>query len=90
MAFRDLRVTCIEVKGKCSRMRVGTSFLVRNAKIEIPSEDSICIFALGSILSPITGAIILNKEGEGMLDLLQEWQCPDPLAKVIFRIEELK
>jgi uncharacterized repeat protein (TIGR04076 family) len=27
--------------------------------------------------------------GQGMLDLLQEWQCPDPLSRVIFRIEEI-
>jgi hypothetical protein len=40
-------------------------------------------------LQPITAAIIKSQEGEGILDLLEEWQCPDPLAKVIFRIEEL-
>ena len=89
MAFKDLRVTCVEVKGKCSRMKVGTSFYIRNAKLKIPKDESICIFALGSILQPITGAIIANQKGEGMLDVLKEWQCPDPLAKVIFRIEEI-
>ena len=90
MAFRDLCVTCIEVKGNCSRMKVGTKFFIRNAKLEMPPDEKVCIFALGSILPPITGAIIQNQEGEGILDILQEWQCPDPLAKVIFKIEELK
>lgn len=70
-------------------MKVGTCFYVRNAKLEIPPDESICIFALGSILQPITASIIQSKEGEGMLDLLQEWQCPNPFAKVIFMIEEM-
>jgi uncharacterized repeat protein (TIGR04076 family) len=90
MAFKNLKITCVKVEGKCSRSNVGTTFYIRNAKLEIPPEQSICIFALGSILPPITGAIIKNQEGEGLLDVLEEWQCPDPLAKVIFRIEEEK
>jgi uncharacterized repeat protein (TIGR04076 family) len=89
MAFKDLRVTCVQVEGNCSRMRVGRQFFIRNATLEIPPGESICIFALGSILQPLTAAIIQNKKGEGLLDLLQEWQCPDPLAKVILRIEEM-
>ena len=87
MSFKNLKVTCTKVEGKCSRMKVGTKFYIRNAKLEIPEGQSICIFALGSILQPITGAIIKNKENEGLLDILDEWQCPDPLAKVIFKIE---
>jgi len=51
-------------------------------------RESICIFALGSLLQPVTGAIIKNKDGEDLLDALDQWQCPDPLAKVIFKIEE--
>ena len=88
MAFKNLKVTCVKAEGQCSRMEAGTTFYIRNAKLELPPGESICIFALGSILQPITGAIIDNKEGEGLLDVLKEWQCPDPLAKVIFKIEE--
>jgi uncharacterized repeat protein (TIGR04076 family) len=88
MAFKDLKVTCVKVEGKCSRMKAGTTFYVRNAKLEIPPGESICIYALGSLLQPIAGAIIRNENGEGILDILEEWQCPDPLAKVVFRIEE--
>lgn len=88
--FKDLKVTCVKVEGPCSRSKVGTAFYIRNAKLEIPPGQSVCIFALGSILQPITGAIIQNQEGQGLLDILKEWQCPDPLAKVIFRIEEEK
>ena len=47
-----------------------------------------CVFALGSLLTPISGAIIRNEPEKGVLDLLQEWQCPDSEAKVVFRIEE--
>lgn len=88
MAFKNLKVTCVKAEGPCSRTDVGTTFYIRNAKLELPPGESICIFALGSILQPITGAIIDNREGEGLLDVLEEWQCPDPLAKVIFKIEE--
>lgn len=87
--FSDLKVTCIKAKGKCSRTKCGDTFLIHNAKLEIPPGQSVCIFALGSLLQPITAAIIQNKEGEGILDILDEWQCPDPKAKVIFRIEKI-
>ena len=89
MAFKDLKITVVKVKGQCSRSKVGTTFFIKNAKLEIPQGQDVCIFALGSILPPLTAALIQSQEGEGILDLLQEWQCPDPLAKVIFRIEEL-
>ena len=88
--FKDLKVTCIKAKGKCGRTRCGDNFVIRNAKLEIPPDQSVCIFALGSILQPITAAIMQNKEGEGILDMLDEWQCPDPKAEVIFKIEEIE
>ena len=88
--FKNLKVTCIKAKGKCSRTKCGDNFVIRNAKLEIPPGKSVCIFALGSILQPITGAIIQNKEGEGILNILDEWQCPDPKAEVIFKIEEIE
>ena len=90
MSFKNLKITCVKAEGKCSRTKVGSTFSVRNAKLEIPAGESVCIFALGSILQPITGAIIQNKAGEGILDRLDEWQCPDSKAKVIFKIEEEK
>ena len=89
MEFRDLKVTITKVEGPCSRSKVGTTFFIKNAKLEIPADQDVCIFALGSILQPISAAVIQSKEGEGFLNLLEEWQCPDPLAKVIFKIEEL-
>jgi uncharacterized repeat protein (TIGR04076 family) len=93
--FKDLKVTCIKAEGKCSRTKRGDTFTIRNAKLEIPPDQSVCIFALGSILQPITAAIMQNKpimqnkQGEGILDMLDEWQCPDPKAEVIFKIEEV-
>jgi uncharacterized repeat protein (TIGR04076 family) len=89
MTFKDLKVTVTKVEGPCSRSKVGTSFTIKNAKLEIPVGQDVCIFALGSLLQPLSAAMIQSKEGEGILNLLEEWQCPDPLAKVIFRIEEL-
>ena len=90
MIFKDLKITAVKVEGPCSRTRVGATFYVRNARLEVPAGESVCIFALGSMLPVISGAIIRNEPKHGVLDLLQEWQCPDPEAKVIFRIEEEK
>lgn len=87
MKFRDLKVTVTKVKGQCSRTKEGLTFYIRNAKLVLPPGDGICIFALGSILQPITAATIRSKKNDGILDLLDEWQCPDPLAKVVFKIE---
>ena len=80
--FKDLKVTCIKAEGDCSRTKTGDHFYIRNAKVEIPPGQSVCIFALGSLLPPLTAATMNNKEGEGMLDMLDQWQCPDPLAKI--------
>ena len=88
MAFKNLKITCIKAEGKCSRTKLGSTFNVRNAKLEIAAGESVCIFALGSILQPITAAIMQTQDGEGILDRLDEWQCPDPEAKVVFKIEE--
>ena len=88
MAFKDLKVTCVKVEGPCSRTEVGSAFYIRNARLQIPPGQSVCMFALSSLLPALTGAMMKTEAGEGMLDLLEEWQCPDPLAKVIFRIEE--
>lgn len=90
MKFKNLKITCIQAEGMCSRTKCGDTFTIRNAKLELPPGQSVCIFALGSILQPITAAAIRNEEGEGLLDLLEEWQCPDPKAKVLFRIEEIE
>ena len=88
MAFNDLKVTITKVEGNCSRSAEGTVFYIRNAKLEIPPGESVCIFALGSIIQPLSASIIRSEQGEGMLDILQEWQCPDPYANVIFKIEK--
>ena len=90
MAFKDLKITAVKAEGPCSRTKAGTNFYVRNACLEIPPGELICIFALGSLLPVISGAIIRNEPEHGVLDILQEWQCPDPEAKVVFRIEEEK
>jgi uncharacterized repeat protein (TIGR04076 family) len=90
MPFKNLKITCVKAEGQCSRSKPGDTFYVRNAKLEVPSGQSVCIFALGSILPPITAAVMKSQKGQGLLDILDQWQCPDPLAKVIFKIEEEK
>jgi uncharacterized repeat protein (TIGR04076 family) len=90
MSFKNLKITCVKSEGPCSRTKNGATFYIRNACLEIPEGEKVCLFALSSLFTPLSGAIIKNEQGEGILDLLQEWQCPDPEAKVIFRIEEEK
>ena len=90
MVFKDLKITAVKVEGPCSRTTLGSTFYVRNACLDIPPGEKVCIFALSSLLAPISGAIIRNEPEHGVLDLLQEWQCPDSEAKVVFRIEEEK
>ncbi len=85
MAFRDLKVTV--VKGDCSRTRLGSSFYVRNGRLEVPPGESVCLFSLGSLLPALTGAMMETTPGEGMLDLSRDWRCPDPQAGVVYRIE---
>lgn len=87
--FKDLKVTCIKAEGDCSRAKPGDHFYIRDAKLEVPPGEGVCIFALGSLLPPLTAATMNNKDGEGMLDMLDQWQCPDPLVKVIFKIEHV-
>ena len=88
MTFKNLKITCVRSEGPCSRTEKGATFYVRNACLEIPEGQKVCLFALSSLLTPLSGAIIHNTQGEGILDLLLEWQCPDPEAQVVFRIEE--
>ena len=88
MTFKNLKITAVRVEGPCSRTKLGATFYIRNACVEIPPGEKLCMFALGSLLQPLSGAVIKHEKGQGILDLLQEWQCPDPMAKVVFRIEE--
>ena len=65
MTFKDLKVTIVKVEGPCSRSKVGTTFFIKNAKLEILPGQDVCIFALGSILQPLSAALIRSQEGEG-------------------------
>ena len=78
MAFKDLKITVVKAEGPCSRSKEGSTFYVRNACLEIPPGEKVCVFALSSLFATLSGAMIKNEKGEGVLDLLQEWQCPDP------------
>jgi uncharacterized repeat protein (TIGR04076 family) len=87
MAFRDLKITVINPEGRCGRSKDGVTFFVRNGMLEVPPGERVCLFALGSIMPALSGAILKTEPGEGMLDLQKDWQCPDPEGRVTFRIE---
>jgi uncharacterized repeat protein (TIGR04076 family) len=88
MKLKNLKITIVKVEGPCSRSREGDTFYVRNERLEIPPGSSVCLFALGSILQPIIAASIPTGPESDILNITQLFQCPDPLAKVIFKIEE--
>lgn len=89
MAFKDVKITCIRSDGPCSRTKVGTTFFVRNACLELPENEKICLFALSSLIVPLSTAINIPEKEKGCFDpLTVAWQCPDYEAKVVFKIEE--
>ena len=90
MQLRDLKVTVTCVEGACSRSRADTVFTVKNARLEIPNGQSVCLFALGSILAPLIAASVPTDPKNDILQITREFQCPDPLARVIFRIDEIQ
>jgi uncharacterized repeat protein (TIGR04076 family) len=90
MKLKNFKVTIVKVDGPCSRSKEGTVFYVRNECIEIPQGESVCLFALGSLLQPLIAASVPTDPDNNILNITNEFQCPDPLAKVIFRVEEEK
>jgi len=86
--LKNFKISVAKVEGPCSRSKEGTVFFVKNASLEIPSGQSVCLFALGSILPPLMAASVPTDPENNILSITQDFQCPDPLAKVIFRIEE--
>lgn len=88
MKLKNFKISIVKVEGPCSRSSQGTVFYVRNARLEIPEGQSVCLFALGSILQPLIAASVPTDPENNILNITQEFQCPDPAAKVIFRVEE--
>ncbi len=88
MELRDLKVTLLKVEGNCSRCRAGMEFEVRNAKLHLP-EEGLCLFALGALIPNLTASIINAEPKEDFLNLINEFQCPDPFAEVRFKVEPL-
>lgn len=89
MKLKNFKISVAKVEGPCSRSQVGTFFFVKNASLEIPSGQSVCLFALGSILPPLMTASVPTDPENNILSITRDFQCPDPLAKVIFRVEEI-
>ena len=87
MEFNDLKIQISKAHGKCSRSKEGTTFHVRNGKLEFPPDEGICIFALGSLLQPISSAVVPTADGNSILDILDEFQCPEPHSGVTFKLE---
>jgi uncharacterized repeat protein (TIGR04076 family) len=90
MKLKNFKITFTCVEGACSRAKAGTVFYVRNARLEIPQGQSVCLFALGSLLAPLIAASVPTDPDNNILNITREFQCPDPLSKVICRIEEME
>jgi len=90
MNLKNFKITITCVEGPCSRAIAGTVFYVRNARLEIPDGQSVCLFALGSLLAPLMAASVPTEPENDILEITREFQCPDPLSKVILRIDEIQ
>jgi len=90
MKLKNFKITITCVEGPCSRSKAGTVFYVKNAKLEIPDGQSVCLFALGSILAPLIAASVPTDPENNILEITREFQCPDPMAKVIYHIEDIE
>jgi len=88
--LKNFKVTVTCVEGPCSRAKAGTVFYVKNARLEIPDGQSVCLFALGSILAPLIAASVPTDPENNILKITREFQCPDPLSKVIYRVEDME
>jgi uncharacterized repeat protein (TIGR04076 family) len=89
MRLKNFKVTVTCVEGLCSRAKAGTEFFVRDARLEIPAGQSVCLFALGSLLAPLIAASVPTDAENNILNITREFQCPDPLSKVLMRIEDI-
>jgi len=89
MKLENLKVTITKVEGACSRSKQGTVFFIKNGALEIPPGERVCMFALGSLLAPLIAAGLPTGPDYDILAVTREFQCPDPLAKVIFSVEKI-
>jgi uncharacterized repeat protein (TIGR04076 family) len=89
MKLRDLKIILLKVEGNCSRCRAGMEFEVRNAKLYLP-EEGLCLFALGALIPNLTASLITTESDNDFLNLINEFQCPDPFAEVRFKVEPLE
>ena len=88
MTFRDLKITLERVEGACSGCRAGMEFEVRDLKLQLP-EEGLCLFALGALVPNLTAAACSSPDND-FLELINEFQCPDPFAIVRFKVEPLE
>jgi uncharacterized repeat protein (TIGR04076 family) len=89
MKLKDFKITITEVEGPCSRCQKGAVFYVRNARLQIPAGGGLCLFAMGSLLPCLIAASVPTDPENNILNITREFQCPDPLSRVIFRIDEI-
>ena len=75
MKLKNFKITITCVEGPCSRSKAGTVFYVKNAKLEIPDGQSVCLFALGSILAPLIAASVPTDPENNILEITREFQC---------------
>ena len=48
MIFKDLKITAVKVEGPCSRTKLGATFYIRNACLEIPPGEKVCVSSLSA------------------------------------------
>ncbi|MHA2021863.1 MAG: TIGR04076 family protein [Candidatus Thorarchaeota archaeon] len=87
-----IKVTVERIEGHCNLpVLVGDYFFVEESKLSIPEGNSVCMWALQSMMPvfPIFN-VRENLPDDHWVKSVKHFTCPDPEGKVIFRLETLE
>jgi anaerobic carbon-monoxide dehydrogenase iron sulfur subunit len=84
-----IKVTVDEIKGYCDLpVRAGDYFFVEGAKLTVPENQYVCIWALQSMM-PVFPLFAEkdNLQGDHWVKSTNRFCCPDPKGLVHYRLE---
>lgn len=85
-----LRVTVDEIKGFCDLpVKVGDYFEVDGARLIVPPQQSVCIWALQALIPFLTAKQRKTAEENDWVPTTSKITCPDPNGMVIYRVDVL-
>ena len=84
-----VKITVERIDGCCNLpVLVGDYFFVEDYKLSVPEGMYICIWSLQSMMPVFPMLNAKDKmEDQKWLESFRRFICPDPLGKVIYRLE---